>query len=227
MADRPILFSSPMILALLAGTKTQTRRLMKPQPGAGAKDPYSWGEGPKPGYVVFRGQLGKPMNPWPYAPGDRLWVRETWRPISLGDTAWDLDVTYAADGDRRRIHDGQFGERDWSWPKAADTGNVSPLFMPRWASRLTLTVTEVRVQRLQEISEADAVAEGVIFNADQPDDGRQRHCIPMGGGEVIGGWTARDCYADLWKTLHGPSSWDANPWVVAVSFDVRKGNIDG
>jgi hypothetical protein len=99
--------------------------------------------------------------------------------------------------------------------------------MPRWASRLTITVNEVRAQRLQDISEADAWAEGCIpgemndlgnpFPADEPD--------PSGIGER--GWDcARDWFADLWNSLHGLTAWDTNPWVVAISFDVRHGNID-
>jgi len=99
--------------------------------------------------------------------------------------------------------------------------------MPRWASRLTLTVTDVRVQRLQEISEADAWAEGCRqgemddhekpFPADEPD--------PSGIGER--GWdNARDWFGDIWNSLHGPDAWEANPWVAAISFDVHCLNID-
>ena len=211
MADRPILFSAPMVRALLDGRKTQTRRVLKPPYGT-----LEW---------LGNGQW-RPIYTKAFS-GDRLWVREAWRPHYLGDGVWDLDVSYAADGERRRIYDGEFGEKEWAWPKAADRGNVSPLHMPRWASRLTLTVIDVRVERLQDISEADAWSEGCKpgalndrgepFPADEP--------APDGKGEI--GWDcARDWYADLWDSLHGPDAWDENPWVAAISFDVRRGNID-
>ena len=88
--------------------------------------------------------------------------------------------------------------------------------MPRWASRLTLTVTDVRVQRLQDISEADAVAEGC--------DAVLALTIKRPNGAHPG--NPRECYCDLWNSLHGHGAWDANPWVVAVTFTVQRGNID-
>ena len=86
--------------------------------------------------------------------------------------------------------------------------------MPRWASRLTLTVTEVRVKRLQEISETDAQTEGV-------------ESVTVEDTPRPAAWSLRQDYSRLWDSLHGHDAWEANPWVVAVSFDVRKGNIDG
>ena len=85
------------------------------------------------------------------------------------------------------------------------------IHMPRSASRLTLTVTEVRVQRLQDISEEDARAEGI-----------EGEFLPWPQGY----WTYRPYFAELWNSLHGPDAWDANPWVVALSFTVQHGNID-
>jgi hypothetical protein len=117
----------------------------------------------------------------------------------------------------------------WAEPGDAPPWNLpafqlwrSPIFCPRWASRLTLTVTEVRVQRLQEISEDDAVAEGVErLNGTGPN----RFSVWLGDG-----WfndpSAQECFARLWRDIHGPDAWEANPWVVAISFTVQHGNID-
>jgi hypothetical protein len=95
---------------------------------------------------------------------------------------------------------------------------IPSIHMPRWASRLTLTVTDVRVQRLHEISDDDAVAEGCECDS----DGWRDYLFPS--TQCCG--TARDSYRTLWNSLHGPDAWDANPWVVAVSFSVQHGNID-
>lgn len=252
--ERPILFSGPMVQALLSGRKTQTRRIIKPpkiwtdhfpvcDPKAMVADYQVWfWDGAHNG-------VGASFD-CPYGvPGDRLWVKETWRPrASVQD--WDLDVTYAADGTTRTIKDGEFGDNDWTMPKAAATGNVSPLFMPRWASRLTLEVTQIRAERLQDISEADAWAEGLYRSTpDQADrDWYAESCadrneepdwtsfdrgvcmvpgVPQGWGlnrddRRRDQWapTAQFGYRLLWNHINGPDSWDANPWVWAVSFNV-------
>lgn len=218
MTDRPILFSGPMVNALLDGRKTQTRRVLRVPAPFDPSDNIS---------VEIATGFIEPQ----FRRGERLWVRETWRPHYLGDGIWDLDVSYAADGERRRIHDGEFGEKNWTWPKAADRGNVSPLFMPRWASRLTLTVTEVRIQRLQEMSDADAVAEGVEMESADPPfyyvPGIWPHSITAVGIEEPGGRHAARSFAKLWDSLNAHRApWDGNPWVVALSFTVRRGNID-
>ncbi len=115
-------------------------------------------------------------------------------------------IWFPADGPVPEKHAGQF------WHRARPS-----IHMPRWASRMTLTVTDVRVQRLQDISEADAVAEGVIHDS-------------FGGWRghegTIGYPTAIWAYHHLWNSLHGPGAWDANPWVVALTFNVQRGNID-
>ena len=238
MADRPILFSAPMIRALLAGTKTQTRRLLKPQitqPFGGIfRDGSAWWTGDSlTGEVIGRLRI-------PYAPGDRLWVREAWNcfvfsqdgdeafPTKKIPTAAEFRETKeeAVRFDMQVVH--QESDRARKWFK--DKPWRPSIHMPRWASRLTLTVTEVRVQLLQEINEADAVAEGI--------EDVSREVAPSGPPMSFwrryrdGGWnsyvdSAVGSYASLWTSLHGPGSWGTNPWVVAVSFDVRKGNIDG
>lgn len=189
-----------MVRAILADTKTQTRRPVKGQALEWLQPDYF-----TPEYVAL------PENGLcPYgAPGDRLWVKETWRPRAVA-SPWDLSITYAADGEERVIRDGEFGERDWNMPKAAARGNVSPLFMPRWASRITLEITGVRVERLQDISEADALAEGI-------------ERLPDGGYGLPGGshyhfTDPRESYWSLWEAINGPGSVEANPWVWAVEF---------
>lgn len=200
MKERPILFSSAMVRAILAGRKTQTRRSVATRRvlqfigGRGEEtDPDKWGwffDGPDHhGYMVLgrghneRRDHGMVSIPCPHGePGDRLWVRETWR-SSLSD---ERTIHYAAslsDYDRK------------------EKGPWRPsIFMPRWASRITLEITEVRVQRLQEISEDDAWSEGV-------DEIKVK--IP----------TARDAFRLLWNDINiARAPWAFNPWIWAISF---------
>lgn len=210
MAERPILFSAPMVRAILSGAKTQTRRVVKPQP----PDPR------------FKGMLAlddEGIDLWlhdrtlaqaircPYGqPGDRLWVRETHSigpapgtPLQPGETAGALrwpHVTYAADGAVER--------RDTRWKGAFGVGRPS-IHMPRWASRITLEITGVRVERLQDISEADAIAEGIVPTHDGyglPDGSHYHAADP------------RVSYWSLWDAINGPGSVEANPWVWVVEF---------
>ena len=209
MADRPIIFSAPMVQALLAGRKSQTRRVLKPQPndrntgGAALTDQgWAWLNG-WDGSIIGRASV-------PYAPGDRLYVREA----ACWVSGWGW--RYRADND-------DLTEKR----EAGEGGRWRPsIHMPRWASRLTLTVTDVRVQRLQDISEADAIAEGIqrLIGSKGPNYFTR---------EISGKWsgsfnapTAAEVYSDLWNSLHGPDAWDANPWVVALTFTVQCGNID-
>lgn len=210
MTDRPILFSAPMVRGLLDGRKTQTRRILKPQPGpwkyhygegGGCQSDWNWStcwqdidDGSR--QFVLRGNCGfveDYFQKLPYAPGDRLWVREA----------------HAIDGERvfcRLDHDEATGRGprvDARWRSSTQ--------MPRWASRLTLIVTDVRVQRLQEISEEDAKAEGVRRPFKILDDDPSTHV---------------DAFGDLWNSIHGPDAWGENPWVVALTFDVIQKNID-
>ena len=218
MADRPILFSAPMVQALIAGRKTQTRRVLKhPMAGndvrflqpvlvdgkwclAGETDkhlPFVWNEPP---YLH-------------YAPGDRLWVREAWSPNDVAPT----EAVYRADhGDCACFSIWDAAKNDVGMAVSRWRPSIH---MPRWASRLTLTVTDVRVQRLQDISEADAMAEDADYAANN------MGFSPI-SGQPHGVRTFKAGFAHLWNSLHGPDAWDANPWVVAISFTVRKGNID-
>lgn len=211
--ERPMLFSGPMVRALLDGRKTQTRRIVKPRRHAtlfAVEDDGSpvWSDS----YIMDPGNADWRMRDNPYGTiGDRLWVKETWRPIKSFE-AWDMDVTYLADSARRTVKDGEFGDRDWNMPKAAATGNVSPLFMPRWASRLTLEITDARVERLLDCSDADAQAEGLEWVA--PGMWSVDRTLPIIGHD------ARQVYFELWDHINGEGAAAANPWVWAVSFRV-------
>jgi hypothetical protein len=217
MTDRPIIFSAQMIRALLDGRKTQTRRVLKPQP-VGC---LAWVDPPSGFYPS-----NKIWSRLPYDPGDRLWVREAWHTARSLDAksgkaieaacldagyrhAW-APLQYEADGARNNWF------RD-DWPECTEAGRYRHApFMPRWASRLTLIVTDVRVQRLQDISEADARAEGLTWSDGNPG--------PMGPTRMV--VEARDEFRHLWNSLHGPEAWAANPWVVALTFTVNNHNID-
>jgi hypothetical protein len=192
--ERPILFSAPMILALLAGSKTQTRRVIKDIPSdceaIEATDvPGVW-------YVdCRRSECGDIACPYGQ-PGDRLWVRETWRGHA-DEQSQLFQVNYRAD-DTVRDFDSwttPFTEKQASWEW------VPSIFMPRWASRITLEVTAVRVERLHDISDADAIAEG---------------CQCAG---VPASLTNRGAFAKLWEKINGKTyPWDSNPWVWFVEF---------
>ncbi len=198
MADRPILFSGPMVRALLAGTKTQTRRILKPQPIKPYLENGDWWDETAPGAAT-------PMV-LKACVGDRLYVREHWR------TTYGLDWT--VEGLGRPLKPREFDPKTTPVEYLADDENElggkdrRAMHLPRWASRLTLIVTDVRVERLQSISQADAITEG---------------CPAPDGQDGLDpcGW-----YAQLWDEINGAGAWDANPWVAAYTFRVIKQNID-
>ncbi len=214
MKERPILFSAPMVLAILAGKKTQTRRIVKPQPeavGYGRScevHPYMTGTQWPLAYYEMRGACWNSSQPLKCRygqPGDRLWVKENWaarldqdhlKPSQLPRTS----VGYWADGPGKCCNTGCAGA----------AGRVrSSMFMPRWASRITLEITNVRVERVQEITEEDAKAEGVEPwpEADLRPDGELRD-----GPSVA----YRAGFHDIWNGING--NWDANPWVFVIEF---------
>jgi len=247
--ERPILFSGPMVRAILEGRKTQTRRVVKPQPQESFAVDYnkdgdvnerrsygwSWQRSPMHGHLDCPNEM---ITLCPYGqPGDRLWVRETWQMVDqdgeadassllrerLGSTApfrgvqGDRPITwravYRADGEAEHP---TYGPINWR----------PSIHMPRWASRLALEVTVVRVERLQEISEEDAKAEGARFFPD----------IPLGRGSVyppLPRWsmfdpadtdqclgTARFAFGNAWNKTYAKRGlgWDTNPWVWVVEF---------
>lgn len=211
MADKPILFSGPMVPALLAGTKTQTRRILKPQPELQGNGLYHVSGAGGGVMNVAESDIGATAVDYlRIAVGDRLWVRETWTArMTHGWTIADArsrmyqeQIIYQADGEK---------SIDGWWPS---------IHMPREFSRLTLTVTDVRVERLQDCSEADAAAEGV-----KP--WHHGEWFDAGFGSVESKRVpARTLYASLWEEINGKGSWEANPWVAAYTFTVERGNID-
>ena len=193
MKERPILFSAPMVRAILAGTKTQTRRVAKHPLAQNLSYIVDIGKG------WFGDEEGEVQIRCPYGqPGDRLWVREKWQAVSGNDRA-------------RHIMTHPRPDRGWleyaATPRADEPAYKwrPSIHMPRWASRITLEVTGVRVERLQDISEADAMAEGVHYSLlEKIQAGQDR-------------W-ARHAYKKLWETINGSDSWDLNPWVWVVEF---------
>lgn len=194
MKERPILFSGAMILAILAGQKTQTRRVMKNPPTPSARFPWLGVKSLRGTHsFVYPNALPEILAECPYGqPGGRLWAREAWRLPSIFNApscclfAHNLAL-HAADGR--------------SNPACT---HQNTMLMPRWASRILLEVVSVRVERLQSISEADAEAEGIDF---------LRHV--QDADETL---TARDLYECLWDSINGEGSWAANPWVWVVEF---------
>ncbi|HCF6089222.1 TPA: hypothetical protein NIH88_002999 [Pseudomonas aeruginosa] len=218
--ERPILFNDQMVRAILEGRKTVTRRVVTPQPD-------------------FLGSMVDPNTPFktldaglharitcPYGqPGDRLWVRETWTDVNMcGAPA----LAYRADEDIRDLMEepgflddrGAFNYDDprvkpypfACWYAELDQARWRPsIHMPRWASRILLEITAVRVERLQDISEEQALAEGV---RGEPCDHARQACSDIG----CWGDTAKGAFGFLWEQLSGAGAWQANPWVWVVEF---------
>ena len=203
--ERPIIFSAPMVRAILDGRKTQTRRVVKPQPSQLADQVVCdlndvWRESVRHGNDLHMEPEGTREWRCPYGvPGDRMWVREAWRMVKQHDAISPkaahlgggcLTVSYPASDPLERDGKHCMGKKRPS------------IHMPRWASRLTLEVTGVRVERVQEVSQTDAKAEGV-----RPD------CI--GGPKDY-----RMEFRRLWDSINAKRGypWDDNPWVWVVEF---------
>lgn len=215
MRERPILFSTPMVQAILAGKKTKTRRIVKWQP-------YHEGESinfnfsgmslghyctgvPESGYVLYsRGgggcwnQRTKPIH-CPYGkPGDILWVREAW--------SKDKNNEYVYRANYGTTEDDSFPPSMFKWRPS--------IFMPREACRIKLRITDIRVERLQDISEDDAKAEGVSLNYGASDE------------RVCRFQKYRDAFRALWDSLNKKRGygWDTNPWVWVIEFEKLAAN---
>ncbi|MEY9098848.1 hypothetical protein ABIA24_001757 [Sinorhizobium fredii] len=162
-------------------------------------------------------------------PDDRIWVKETWR--AHGWRADCVEIAYAAQcglvgwseqHEQIRYPGGDKSAFKYYAPKGPDFWRPS-IFLPRWASRLTLPVGQVRIERLQDISEEDAIAEGIARNP----HGNGDQWLDYPAGSSAAGWLdPRQSYRSLWQHINGPAPWDANPWVVAYTFTVVKQNID-
>lgn len=234
MTDRPILFSGQMVRAILAGEKTQTRRIAKWR-----KLTPSLDFGASHLRVTRQHLVGTPDGVWTldtpgrggwqararlqtYQHGDRLWVRESCKYDWSG-----CDWNYAADNVSVCTERGYMLETPtpYRWPRGA----VPAIHMPRVVSRITLTVTDVRVERLQSISEADVRAEGIAHAV--PPFGDWSLISPLAGIA----WKPADDpppvlrFAYLWNSINGErtgAAWACNPWVVAVTFTAERRNID-
>jgi len=190
MKERPILFSAPMVRAILSGQKTQTRRVVK-------------GSDLSAAILAARSPYGQP--------GDRLWVRETLRER---DHSW----VYDADGAPVQLaEDDPRVPQMISWAHHKESDVCVSIHMPRWASRITLEITETHAERLHQITDKGALAEGVEPFYDLFDGAPRKSEVQVFG-------TAREAFADLWASINGAASWDANPWVWVVSFRRLEGS---
>lgn len=246
MTERGMIFNAEMVRALLSGRKTQTRRIMKVQPESNQLGlllitdstkhsdigKYHWAESNATGNHVRSKLFSCPFG----AVGDRIWVRETWAILGNEDGCcidWEEKLCKADERSAARIYRASCEQRPgnyglWSIPDDADwkphtkdyqyEGAWRPsIHMPRWASRILLEITDVRVERLNAISEEDARAEGII-------DGG---CLNCGEPEPCGCANpepdATDAFAYLWQSIYGQESWNANPWVWVIEFERVEG----
>jgi hypothetical protein len=239
MKERGILFSAEMVRALLDGLKTQTRRVVKLPPWTASVTVDAGGTifGPGPYLKAHRAQpvpddvgaMERVHCPYGY-PGDRLWVRETWAPFYAGGNslAFPQPDMFEANAIRYRAtpdHVTAYPTSISTWESRPTSTREHPwrpsIFMPRWASRLLLEIVEVRVQRLHDLTEKDALAEGISEVPFFPDDG-----YPLCVGYMVGkddkrtalDQTPIQTFTKLWTSINGADSWAANPWVWALTF---------
>ncbi|HHL3942775.1 TPA: hypothetical protein ACQ7HF_004348 [Klebsiella pneumoniae] len=241
ISERGMIFNAEMVRALLDGRKTQTRRIMKVQPESNQLGlllitdstkhsdigKYHWAESNATGNHVRSKLFSSPFG----AVGDRIWVRETWATLGNEDGCcvdWEGNLCKGDERSAARIYRASCEQRPgdyglWSIPDDAYwkphtkehkfEGAWRPsIHMPRWASRILLEITDVRVERLNAISEEDARAEGII-------DGG---CLNCGEPEPCGCANpepdATDAFAYLWQSIYGQENWNANPWVWVIEF---------
>ncbi|AZL45304.1 TPA: hypothetical protein MFO42_08855 [Klebsiella pneumoniae] len=231
MKERGMIFNGEMVRAILDGRKTQTRRIMAPQPA----DDIERCIFPNPEAIGWKSSLrhkhGSTTAHFCHygKPGDRIWVRETWGVVSHAFSDDGLMIDWVPDRPATAIHEMPFGngyysgyaiyaaDGDFTW--GDDDGYEDgrscwkpSIHMPRAASRILLEITDVRVERLNAISEEDARAEGII-------DGG---CLNCGEPEPCGCANpepdATDAFAYLWQSIYGQESWNANPWVWVIEF---------
>lgn len=216
MKERPIIFNSEMVRAILDGRKTQTRRVIKPQPPESHEDPWLRKDGVwistynEPPHILVDYEIKCPFG----QPGDSLWVKEAFafpsgrdntKPSQVPD--WSL-IWYKSDGEIRHK------KRS---PEARHGRWRSSIFMPRWVSRITLKVTSIRVERVQDISEEDAQAEGV--EATMVDEVPNGYLISDLGKTVL--ISAVEEFSFLWDSINAKRGhpWGSNPWVWVIEFE--------
>jgi hypothetical protein len=211
MKERPILFNAEMVRAVFDGRKSQTRRVIKPQPPKPIADAFVDDDG----YIVWapfpESNYRRGGKPCPYgAPGDRLWVRETW---ALGGDYANAKACQVPTSERSPEYIRYSAHQE----KGPYTGRWRPsIHMPRWASRITLEVTGVRVERVQDITEVDAYAEGVdagCNNCGNPQGTKGCGCNNRQPMPV-------DAFVYLWNSINEKRGfgWWENPWVWVVEF---------
>ncbi|CRL63104.1 MULTISPECIES: hypothetical protein [Proteus] len=208
MKERGIIFNAEMVRAILDGRKTQTRRIVKnvmPDNGMWLKKPTKTRSGTTthvldaPKYNLC--PLGKA--------GDHLWVRETWMPDAPRDGTWDDVEFYGCKDSQLSMIPERFRKSEYcihraSWDSDELVGWTPSIHMPRWASRITLEITDVRVERLNDISNDDAKSEGCWYG--------------RGGGTPDKALTPSDQFPTLWEEIYGDGSWSSNPWVWVIEF---------
>jgi uncharacterized protein YqfB (UPF0267 family) len=190
----PILFSTPMVQAILAGRKTQTRRIIKSRHESGL---FQVSRRKSDGQIISIESLDwderncEKNITCPYGqPGDLLWVRESWRGVKqdFGEDRYEYRATEKIDIDTK-------------WKPS--------IHMPKTAARIWLEVTNVRAERLQDITEHDALQEGMSIRYDKDEDGL-----------VVKDKRNTEAFEELWQSINGTESWEANPWVWVVEFKV-------
>ncbi|UKG72764.1 hypothetical protein LKZ96_13805 [Serratia marcescens] len=199
MKERPVIFNGEMVRAILDGRKTQTRRGINPQPTLSERTGFNW-KGAAYGIgSTYRDTVRNFANCFKTCPfgavGDRLWVRETW--AEAGASAPELQLY-------RANYPEHVGREYENVPPASEIRWTPSIHMPRWASRITLEITAVRAERLNDISHDDAKAEGC--------------CYGRGGGVPDFAVTPADHFPTLWASIYGSESWSANPWVWVIEF---------
>lgn len=215
--ERPILFSGPMVRAILEGRKTVTRRIVKPQYAVG---PWSVRPAANPRHQRHSHDWWLPNGSQPYSalphcqygqPGERLWVREAWAADAQVDAVAPRDLSHG----EPILYPADEAVRQTGCAMICKGTTRPSIHMPRWVSRIQLEITAVRVERLQDISDEQAEAEGV----DRPEsitdvdvwDGAERELFNAMN-------RPRDRFSRLWGDINGPDSWAANPWVWVVEF---------
>lgn len=223
MKERGMIFNSEMVRALLDGRKTQTRRIMKVQPEPSKSRPGDfWFSSKKLESMVHVSDLVPGNSPIADCHlffqehccqfgtvGDRIWVRETW--AEAGASAPDLKLY-------RANYPAHVPTHYENVPPAEDVRWTPSIHMPRWASRILLEITDIRVEQLNDISEEDARAEGIV-------DGGCLNCgEPEPCGCVNPDPSATDAFAYLWQSIYGQENWNANPWVWVIEFKRIEGD---
>lgn len=235
MTERGMIFNAEMVRAILDGRKTQTRREIKLKLDiACLATTYDWATSLAANHyqglteeqiqqkaeslrgvihpvILGNGQMVSIICPHG-KPGDRIWVRETFCPVDDTQYGGERWVDYRATPKLEASHPAGWD----SAPNDAEALKWRPsIHMPRWASRILLEITNVRVERLNSISQEDAKAEGMELTGWRP-----TYSDPDSGGEV---WTPYDNFAQLWESIYGEESWKANPWVWVIEFKLVEG----